>query len=301
MPDRQFFPEEIFTVVQCNECGLGFVNPRPAFQEMQKYYPPQYYDQEFVENPEHHQKRYAIEAGYLGEPPKIAGEKRLLDVGCANGDFPIFMMARGWNVEGVEVSISSRPIEKFKVYHQPFPDIPVHQPVYDAVTAWAVLEHVHDPMAYFRKASAVLKPGGLFVFLVTNFNSLASRRLFCEDVPRHLYFFTEETVNRFLQATGFKKEEAHYRGNIYRLPPANWLSYWIKTRVRKRKFMFEDLPFTRSEYIARNQLKPGLLSTLKFALHSPVKAIDSALLPVIEMAQTFRKTYGITTYVARKL
>ena len=36
MPDRKFFREEFFTVVECGECGLGFVNPRPTYAEMQK-------------------------------------------------------------------------------------------------------------------------------------------------------------------------------------------------------------------------------------------------------------------------
>ena len=43
MPDRRYFREEFFTVVECDRCGLGFVNPRPARMEMQKYYPPEYY------------------------------------------------------------------------------------------------------------------------------------------------------------------------------------------------------------------------------------------------------------------
>jgi len=39
MPDRRYFREEFFTVTECDECGLGFVNPRPTIAEMQKYYP----------------------------------------------------------------------------------------------------------------------------------------------------------------------------------------------------------------------------------------------------------------------
>src|SRR5437879_8656059 len=74
------------------------------------------------------------------------------------------MAARSWDVEGVEISQSPRRITDFRVYGQEFQDIPVNEPVYDAVTAWAVLEHVHDPMSYFRKASEVVKKGGLFVF-----------------------------------------------------------------------------------------------------------------------------------------
>ncbi len=301
MPDRRYYPDKFFTVVECDACGLGFVNPRPSFEEIQKYYPPEYYEEEFSRNRKHHLKRYAKEAAYLREIEKRDAPKNLLDVGCANGDFPRFMMARGWRVEGVEVSASAQPIRDFKVYPQPLPEIPVNEPTYDAVTAWAVLEHVHDPMAYFRKASRVVKRGGLFVFLVTNFNSLASRRLFCEDVPRHLYFFTEKTVKQFLETTSFKLEKAHYRGNIFSLPPANWVSYLIKTRIKKESFAYRDLPLTRPEFFRRNHLQPSWLSTLKFAIDSPIKALDRALLPFVEMIQILRKNYAITTYVARRL
>jgi len=301
MPDQRYFPDEFFSAVECDRCGLGFVNPRPTFEEMQKYYPPQYYQEEFTQDLKYHARRYAREAAYLGEIEKRGGPRSLLDVGCANGDFPRFMKARGWNVEGVEVSRSSSPIDDFKVYTQFFPDIPVDEPRYDAITAWAVLEHVHTPMAYFKKASRLLRPGGLFVFLVTNFHSLASRYLFCEDIPRHVYFFTRKTVQRYLEATGFKMERERNGRDVFSLPPANWLSFMIKTRIQRRGFSYQDVPLTRPEFLKRHHLEPGVLSTLRFAFHNPVKALDRALWPVVETVQTWRKNYGISTYVARKL
>src|SRR5262249_55938482 len=147
----------------------------------------------------------------------------LLDIGCANGDFPRFMAARGWRVEGVEISESAGKISDFPVYRQEFQEIPVHSPAYDAVTAWAVLEHVHDPRAYFQKTAAVLKPGGLFVFLVTNFESLASRRLFFEDVPRHLNFFTRDVVRKYLDREGFTLLREDNGRSVYKAAPVNWL------------------------------------------------------------------------------
>jgi len=301
MPDRRGYHAGIFTVVECNQCGLGFVNPRPLFEDMWRYYPKEYFEEEFAQNRAHHLRRYAREASYLRQIERKPGPKSLLDVGCANGDFPRFMRARGWHVEGVEVSASSQPITDFKVFPQQLPDIPVNQPTYDALTAWAVLEHVHDPMAYFRKAFEVTKVGGLFVFQVPNFNSLASRRLFLEDIPRHLYFFSEKTVQKYLEETGFALQKACFGRDVFVLPPYNWLHYYVKTRLRRQPFTHADIPMARPEFFKRYNLKPGILSTLKYAVAQPLTSLDRVLLPALTWIQILRKTYGNSTYVARRL
>ncbi|MGH9353546.1 MAG: class I SAM-dependent methyltransferase [Terriglobia bacterium] len=300
-PDRRYFPDELFAVVRCDGCGLGFLNPRPRFEEMGKYYPPVYYEEEFVRNLKYHQTRYAREARYLLEVEERGGSRRLLDVGCANGDFPRFMAARGWTVEGVEVSTSSSPIQDFPVYPQPFPEIPPDTPTYDAVTAWAVIEHVHHPMAYFRKAAKILKPGGIFVFLVPNFASLASRRLFREDVPRHLFFFTRQTVKRYLEDTGFCLEREDNCNDIFAMPPENFLLFFLKTRVLRKSFLWQDLPPSRPQFIQTKGLRPGLRSSLQYALAYPLRTLDWALRPAVERVQMLRKTYGTSTYVARRV
>jgi cyclopropane fatty-acyl-phospholipid synthase-like methyltransferase len=302
MPDRRFFPQDFFTVVECDECGLGFVNPRPSISEIQKYYPPEYFEEPAAKSHERYlRRRFSAEAGYLRAIENGKTPRRLLDVGCANGDFPRFMAARGWLVEGVEISESSQRIQDFKVHTQEFHDIAVNEPAYDAVTAWAVLEHVHDPMAYFRKAAQVLKKNGVFVFLVTNFQSVTSRYLFCEDVPRHLYFFTRKTIRQYLDATGFALEREDNGRNIYKLAPVNWLSYMLRTRLKRRRFSFEDVPLTHREFRARRNLPRGVRASLKYAVYSPASVIDRMLWPAIETAQILRKNYGISTYVARKL
>jgi cyclopropane fatty-acyl-phospholipid synthase-like methyltransferase len=301
MPDRRFFPQDFFTIVECDECGLGFVNPRPSVVEIHKYYPPEYFEQPDTKSHERYlHRRFSAEAGYLRAIENGKTPRRLLDVGCANGDFPRFMAARGWLVEGVEISESSQRIEDFKVYTQEFQDIAVNEPAYGAVTAWAVLEHVHDPMAYFRKAAQVLTKNGIFVFLVTNFQSVASKFLFCEDVPRHLYFFTRKTIRQYLEATGFALEREDNGRSIYKMAPVNWLSYMLRTRLKKEKFSFEDVPLTQREFRVRQNLPRGVRASLNYAVYSPASVIDRMLWPAIETAQILRKNYGISTYVARR-
>jgi SAM-dependent methyltransferase len=302
MPDRLYFREEFFTVVECNRCGLGFLNPRPTMVEMQKYYPAEYFDNAPTKsNVRYMKRRFSKEASYLRSVEKRAGPKRLLDVGCADGAFPRFMASRGWDVEGVEISGVAQTIKDFQVHTEEFQNIPVSEPRYDAVTAWAVLEHVHDPMAYFRKASAVLKKDGLLVFLVPNFVSVASRRLFCEDVPRHIYFFTRETVRQYLEKNGLRLEAEDNGRSIYKLAPNNWLGYMVRTRLLGREYRYEDVPLTSKEFRRLRGLPSGLVTSLKYAGYSPVSVIDRMLWPVIEAAQMLVKRYGVSTYVARKV
>jgi hypothetical protein len=105
MPDERYFPDEYFTVVACNLCGLGFVNPRPTILEIQKHYPAEYFQGPGTDSFRRYLKRrFTIEARFLNGLEASSGSRKLLDVGCANGDFPRFLIARGWDVEGVEVS-----------------------------------------------------------------------------------------------------------------------------------------------------------------------------------------------------
>ena len=297
MPDALYPSSERFDVVECEGCGLGYVNPRPSAAEMQRYYPPEYYGG-FSGDAEYHQARYSRQAAYLDTVTPSDRPPRLLDIGCAHGDFPRFMKARGWDVEGVEFSTATKPIDDFKVYRGDFTQVSMAENQYDAVTAWAVMEHLHDPAAYFRKVAAVLRPGGIFVFLVTNFDSLASRSLFGEDVPRHLYFFTEGTVRRYLSSGGLRLELADHSNAIFEIPATNWLSYFAR-RLTGRPFRWED---RRSlvQFRRMHHLPSGPRSALRFFLSSPISVVDRALVPFLDRYFMWRRSYSIVTYVARK-
>ena len=298
MPDARYFVDEWFSIVECMNCGLGFVNPRPTSSEMSKYYPKPYYDY-FDQDLGYHSRRYAAEAKFLSTIPSQS-DKLLLDIGCANGDFPRFMQQRGWRVEGVEVYQKSKAITDFKVYKQDFREIEVNEPRYDAITAWAVLEHVHDPMAYFKKAAQVLKPGGIFVFLVTNFKSLSSRCLFREDIPRHLYFFSEETIRRYLAESGFDLIQTDHGDKIYSMRPFNFVRYYFYHYFKHRKLGWRDTQIKRPHSFGRNHLRIPQLGKLKHLIFDPIDVIDQLLLPIYEKYQIVTKKYGIVTYIARR-
>ncbi len=298
-PDERCTSQEWFSVVECTNCGLGFVHPRPPLEDMGRYYTQSFY-REFESNPQFHERRYAREADFVLRHAGPGERKVLLDVGCANGAFPRHMKSLGWDVRGLEISKQANPITDFPVFTVPFPEIDVDKPTYDAVTAWAVLEHVHDPMAHFAKAAQVLRPGGTFVFLVTNFRSVASRYLFCEDVPRHLYFFTDSCVQRYLHKTGFQLIESDYSNDVFVLESNRWLAYYF-SRLLGRPFTWQDASTSRRQFFEERGLEPTLLSKMRYGARRPLVVLGRALLPLHSRVEMMTKRYGIATYVARRL
>lgn len=242
-----------------------------------------------------------MEASYFDALTRRIGDKLLLDVGCANGAFPRYMRNLGWQVEGVEILTTSQPIYDFPVYTQEFDQIPVIESYYDAITAWAVFDDVHDPMAYFRKVSQILTPGGYFVFLVTNFQSISSRSLFREDVPRHLYFFTEATIRRYLSKYKFRLLKEDYSSKVYPMHPLNWWRYYLYKYIKKRELTWEDIPLPREQFLVKHGLANNLFSNVYYLVKNPLAVLDRRLLaPLFGKYQQLVKSYGITTYLAIK-
>lgn len=301
MPDIHYHSDDWFDIVECRKCGLGFVNPRPTQMSIVRYYPQDFFNV-FESNKGECERRYGREAIYLNDVPNpSSGPRRLLDIGCANGGFPRYMKRLGWEVEGVEPAPSANMVDDFLLYKCCFPEIPVERVKYDAITAWAVLEHVHDPMSYFRKAGNVLQPGGRFVFLVTNFNSASSKYLFREDPPRHLYFFTRQNIETYLRLNDFTLEKLDFTDAVFHMRPLNWMRHYCLTMMGCKPMTWNCIPESLKEYSLRKRMTNVALTTVAYAAKHPFAFLDRMLMPLYERWQMMTKTYGIAIYVARKI
>jgi hypothetical protein len=75
----------------------------------------------------------------------------------------------------------------------------------------------------------------------------------------------------------------------------------VRTRLLGEKYEFRNAPLTSKEFRGKYNLRPGLATALKYAAYSPTMVVDRMLWPVIETAQILRGTYGVSTFVGRRL
>lgn len=141
---------------------------------------------------------------------------RLLDVGCGSGTtlhpfgrrYSLHWLSRhGVAAEGVEPSAHACAEARaagLRVTQGDLLGADLPAGAYDAVRFNHSLEHVHDPAAYLARARDLLKPGGLLIISVPNYDG-ATYSLFPQAVeaPRHLFYFNPSSLRRHLEARGF--------------------------------------------------------------------------------------------------
>jgi SAM-dependent methyltransferase len=243
-PDIKLFLSDYeFNVVQCKECGLIFLNPRPTIESAEIFYPKRYFEQLNQEGQSSKSRRYENETRYLmGVRPG-----KILDIGCAGGGFLRLLRERGWDVHGMDLSDSAGNDYNIDIKYGSLEKLNLPSQSFDVVTAWAVLEHLHDPMSYFKEAFRLLKSSGRFIFLVPNVNSLWSRLGYSDDIPRHQYFYSEKTIKQYAKTCGFDLDSIDFcndiysghRKDVFRIKFLRWLGVpWVDLYKRQRKPIF---------------------------------------------------------------
>lgn len=295
--DRRFGAPGIWSLVYCPEDELVWLNPRSIDSDIKKLYTEYYTHQ-----PKDSSKKrlaslreaikarilqksfgYSVNALYgplarifswIGPLKEIVGgsvmwlkasdRKRLLDVGCGNGQFLVQMQQLGWEVAGVEPDpeavclakkhlgsgIFQGTLEKAK-----FPD-----DSFDAITMNHVIEHVPNPIELLVECRRDLKPGGKLVVVTPNIRSLV-RCLFGKywsgwEVPLHFFLFSPKALKKCSEQTGLHIQELRTVSKAVRY-------IWYASRLLRKdrinpggnpgqispQFTFEGIMFWVIEYM----------------------------------------------------
>jgi 2-polyprenyl-3-methyl-5-hydroxy-6-metoxy-1,4-benzoquinol methylase len=144
-----------------------------------------------------------------------AGGRRLVEAGCGAGFFLKAAERAGWRVTGIELSDEAArfAIDRLDldIRRQPVEEASIAAESFDAAAMFDVIEHLFDPRAVLEALARALAPDGTLVISTPNFDSV-SRHLLGRDWAvlsplEHTYYFTEESLRRLLEATGFDRVE----------------------------------------------------------------------------------------------
>jgi SAM-dependent methyltransferase len=209
--------------VECNECGLCFLCPRPRAALIGTFYDRSYFTEagpsngygyvdygtpggrfEMLRNAK---QRLALLERYVN--PK---GKRCLEVGCGTGEFCYVLSHAGASPCGVD--LSEYAIRKARGRYQSLDfrvasltSVPTEEQ-FDAVVAFELIEHVISPKLLFESVRGRLRRGG--VLLLTTPNYECAKRVGADNWCgfslsfEHLYFFTLATLSRYGEAAGMR-------------------------------------------------------------------------------------------------
>ena len=199
---RPHWRKEDVALVRCFACGMVFASPVSAA----------------LASGEHYE---GLAAGLYLAADKLAADYapvrferelklfrrfcprgKVLDVGCSTGGF-LFQLEVRWpgDYERLGTDVVGPALDHAKergvpVLRGSFLEHDFGDGRFDAMTLWAVAEHLVEPAKYLAKAAALLRPGGHCFVLVPNVKSLAMRLL----GARYRYVMAEH-VNYFSAAT----------------------------------------------------------------------------------------------------
>jgi len=203
-----------FPIVQCSQCGLVYVTPRPDHASMYRFYPDDYYGEgankfrSWIELLRRYDRRRMADTIARDLPRQGA----VIDFGCGRGSILRLLAARGHACCGVERSqeaaATARTIPGASIVADIEATRLLPNESFDVALFLHSLEHLHRPKAALQEACRLLKPGGSALLTMPNIRSFQAifggKYWFHLEVPRHLYHFSPDTLRNMLAVCGFQ-------------------------------------------------------------------------------------------------
>lgn len=237
-----------YPVHECQTCKLQYLWPQPTDEDLTRIYSENYFFGKDVGELEQSRLKRATANLYLDQIEKRVGNpvgKKLLEIGCGNGDFLHEASKRGFEVSGLEYSRSAAEEANAKlsahsviVGSADTIDLPLGY--YDVVVGCDVIEHVRDPRKFSERIYNSLKPKGLFYCVTPSRASLSAKLMgerWVEYKEEHLFYFDPKNIARLFQQAGFRLAEtqSNYKilspsyivAHFKRFPKPGWTPFVV--------------------------------------------------------------------------
>ena len=290
-----------YPIRRCSACLLVFTDDRRA-PPPHTLYPP------FDQSPSSSRKRLSgMFSPFLRQrgsfvkrvTPPTAGRPRLLDYGCGAGAFARLMATEGYDVVGLEPYSLGAPAQgpSLTLLRKPLVDAREELGVFDVITLWHVLEHVHKPIDLLRSLASHLAEGGVLVISVPNFKSVQSALFkghwFHLDPPRHVIHFEPETLASTLERAGLR--EADGEPFLPEYGTSGWVQSCLNGVLPHKNFLFE-LVKDRGALGAMSSGTTAAYVAASVLLGAPIFA---ASLPIETLAASKNRAASLTVAARR--
>lgn len=213
-------------LVRCPDCELIFAsNPPEQAALAQAYHIAEYDSSEEADD--------AAQSYIKAIQPILATLKtkeRVLEIGAGTGVFLELLTNEGFTqLVGVEPStaaIAAAPAHRREWLHEGMFEENMFEPAsFDLICCFMTLEHLHNPMETALSALRLLRPGGVFVSVTHDYNSLVNR-LLGEKSPiidiEHMQIFSKVSIVELFKRSGFINISVAPFTNRYSL------NYWMR-------------------------------------------------------------------------
>ncbi len=214
-------------IVSCTHCGLAFLSKTPKKECLGEVHSIAYQNNSGIAiysdnyNNQDHSYIFIPRLNWIEKTLINKKSKRLLDVGCTNGEFLENAIRFGWEVTGIEISIPQykAAIKRgLKVYNVELKNVKFENDYFDCVTLWDVLDHSISPINQLKEIYRILKPGGKLYLSTPNHlqGLILGENWFGYNASyENLFYFEPDTLIKMLAAVGFKVDQcfSHERGD----------------------------------------------------------------------------------------
>lgn len=228
--------QETFTLHYDDTLHMYHTHPKPLEKKLSRYYNSEDYISHTDGKRSLFEKIYQyVKKIMLSRKHKLIKKYHpengeLLDLGAGTGDFVEYISKQNWKLVGVEPSKKARSLAQKKGFTF-FSDISkLENKKYDVITMWHVLEHVYDldEQIYWLKKN-LSKEGTIFI-AVPNFESYDASHYkeywAAYDVPRHLYHFSQQSIETLFGKYGFE---------VVSVKPMKFDAYYVSLLSEKYK------------------------------------------------------------------
>jgi SAM-dependent methyltransferase len=218
-----------FTYVRCRECQTFYVNPRPTFADLQKFYSDSESTSYWVNyffKPKAESRRVLMfrprAETIVNRFPELARGK----IGEIGAGFGIFLeeLRKLWphcSSVAIEPSREMAQIcadKQLEVLEAMFEQLDTAQTNFDLLATFELVEHLQDPFAFLCQTRKSLRPGGSLFFTTLSGLGLDIQILGSHSKsvspPHHLNFFNPHSIAILLRRCAFKNVEVSTPGRL---------------------------------------------------------------------------------------